>query len=217
MKKAIIAAILTVSSTSHALPVIYGADQCGSIPLPGVNSQDLRIECLGYTPFDPANPTKSGIASVLRINAPGQNTQNGVANLGWGQTSQTNGYSIGVQGIAESSGSLNGVRGGKFEGYTTGTGDDVAAVQALVGGSKSIDLSQPNILRGVYVKARASLPNPQPVDAGIELVKEQGASFTAGIKLNGASLELDDNHRIISVPNAGICLQYRPNVNAAWR
>ena len=217
MKNLLIALALTSSFSAQALPVI-NPDQCGSMALPGVNAVDPRIECIGYTPFDPTNPTHSGAVSVLRVNSPvAAQTQNGVAGVSWGQSNQYNGYIIGQNGIAESSGSLNGVRGVKGEAYSTGTGDDVAAGQLLVAASKSPDSSLPNIIRGLWIRARAHLLNLQPVDAAIEISAEQGASYKSGIKMNGNSIEWDPLHRRVAVPGFGVCDQYRPNENAAWR
>lgn len=228
MKKSIIAlAIFSAFSVNgaSALPLIYGAENCGANPMPGIDTPDIRIECLGYKPFDPLNPTHGGIASILRINAPNMKTQNGVANLGQTQSNQADGYVIGAQGIAESSGTANGVRGGKFEAYTTGIKDEVAGVQVLVGGSTSPDATAPNTLSGIQIKARANLPNAQVVNSAIELVVEPAnipngtpaGSYAAGIKMNGASIEWDDLHRTISIPNIGVCAQSRPNKTAAWR
>lgn len=226
MKKAIIAAILTASSAAHALPITYGSDQCGSIPLPGVNSQDLRIECLGYTPFDPANPTKSGIASIIRVNStvPAQ-TQNDVSVVGIAQTNAIgvtdSTYNVGVQGVAETDGQNIGNRGVKGEAYAlpNGAGNDIIAGQFLAGGSKSIDPARPHKIVGAQIKAIGDKPNAQIADAALELTKDKTGQFREGFLMDGNSTIYDPEQlrRRVYVKGAGVCDQFRPNVNAAWR
>ena len=227
MKKAIIAAILTVSSSAHALPITYGSDQCGSIPLPGVKSQDLRIECLGYTPFDPANPTKSGIASIVRVNStvPAQ-TQNDVSIVGIAQTNAVgvtdSTYNVGVQGVASTDGQNIGNRGIKGEAYAlpNGAGNDIISGQFLAGGSKSSDPSRPHRIVNVQIKVIGDgITNAQAADAALEIVNDKTGQFKEGTLLNGTSTVYDPEQlrRRVYVKGAGVCDQFRPNVNAAWR